>query len=331
MMRQPSRCVWPRDFHFSRSGPLAGRSVIVQKRWWQILFVYLGMGVGALSAYAQDVVTHDSWWLPPSASKEASEIDFMFNIIFVLTTVIMLAVFALLIYFLVKYRHDPRRRAEFIHGHHRAEVIWTATPAIILIIMGILSIRVWGQMRLDRPDPTKIPITEVEVLAQQFQWNIRYPGADGVMGTRDDIGTFNPDDQQKTPIVSQIHVPVNRTVRIHLRSKDVLHSFFLPNMRTKLDAVPGLHGELWFTPDQIGKFEIACAELCGPQHYTMRGVLEVMSQEDYDTWLKAEEDKVREAIGEEGGAAAETKPEGEQATAPAAEEKPAQSQPAAEK
>jgi cytochrome c oxidase subunit II len=297
----------------------------VDKRWLNFL---LGLGLAVVlpaAASGQGTVAHDSWWLPPNASVEGAQIDSMFDIIFVLTNAIMVAVFAVLIYFLIKYRFQSRRRAAFIHGHHRAEVIWTITPAIILIVMGILSIRVWGQMRLDRPDPTKTPITEVEVLAQQFQWNIRYPGADGKMGTRDDIGTFDPADQEKMAIVSEVRVPVNRTVRIHLRSRDVLHSFFLPNMRTKLDAVPGLHGELWFTPNQVGKFEIACAELCGPQHYTMRGILDVMSEEDYGKWLKEKEDEVREQIGEEEPAAeeeTETKEE-EKAEEPKAEEKPA--------
>src|SRR4029079_7897213 len=87
--------------------------------------------------------------------------------------------------------------------------------------------------------------------------------------------------------------------RVHLMSKDVLHSFFLPNMRMKLDAVPGLRGELWFTPTKLGSYDLACAEWCGPQHYTMRGQMNVLSQEDYDKWLKEREEEVASQIGEE--------------------------------
>jgi len=292
--------------------------------------------LGSAGAFAQEIVKKDTWWLPPNASLEGRQVDWLFDLIFVVTGVLFVAVEVLLVYFLIKYRHRKDRKATFLHGHHQAEVIWTATPALILVIMGILSIRVWGQMRLDRPDPLKQKITEIEVLAQQFQWNIRYPGKDGKFGTRDDIGTFDPSgatdpiEAQKTPEVGFIHVPVNQMVRVHLMSRDVLHSFFLPNMRTKMDAVPGLRGELWFTPTQVGRYDLACAELCGPQHYTMKGDLIVHTPEEYDAWLKGKYEEIAQIIGEEAPAKEETPatepseeksaPKEEPATQPATEE-----------
>lgn len=160
---------------------------------------------------------------------EAAQIDTMFSVIFVITMLTMVAVFAVLIIFLIKYRYRPDRRSTFIHGHHRPEVIWTVTPAVILVAMGILSIRARGQLRLDKPG-ADAPTTDIEVLAQQFQWNFRYPGRDGRFGTADDVGTFDLNEATKSPLINTFHVPVNKVVRIHLMSRDVLHSFFLPDV-----------------------------------------------------------------------------------------------------
>ena len=278
------------------------------------------IALAASLAFGQEdsIVTHDSWWLPPNRAVEGEKVDMLFNLIFTVTVVILVAVHVALVVFLIRYRQRDGRRATFIHGHHKAEVIWTVTPALVLVLMGILSIRVWGQLRMDKPDPRDV--VHVDVLAQQFQWNVRYPGRDGKLGTRDDIGTFDLNDPEKSPIIGTIHVPVNRTVLVHLRSKDVLHSFYLPNMRTKMDAVPGLTGQLWFTPTQTGRYEIACAELCGPQHYTMRGELIVMEQDEFDAWMAEREEEIAELIGEEEEA---TEEEGEEEEEPA-EESPAE-------
>jgi len=112
------------------------------------------------------------------------------------------------------------------------------------------------------------------VTAEQFAWNIRYPGGDGRFETADDITTIN-----------QLHLPVQRTVLIHLKSKDVIHGFFVPQFRLKQDAVPGITGRLWVSATTTGNFEIACAELCGLGHYRMRGFLTIESPEAFQTWL----------------------------------------------
>lgn len=241
-------------------------------------------------------VSEPSWWLPPNAAEHGGKIDGLFLVIFWVTMITMIAVLAVLVYFLFKYRHQPGRKAVFIHGSHKLEVFWTITPAVLLVIMGILSIRVWADVRFSRPDRSVEEVTEVEVLAQQFQWNLRYPGLDGKFGTLDDLGTFDPDDPDQAIRIAEIVVPVDRHVRMILRSKDVLHSFFIPNMRQKLDAVPGLRGELWFKPTKTGLYEVACAELCGPQHYAMKGRIRVLSQEDFDAWWEEEYAEVLEIL-----------------------------------
>lgn len=287
------------------------------------LLAGLSLGVPAAPAQTPEasaetgIVKHNNWWLPPRASVEGEQVDVMFTVIFVVTMIAMVGVFAVLIVFLIKYRYRSGRRATFIHGHHQAEVIWTLTPAVILVVLGILSIRVWGQLRMDKPGPER-RTTEIEVLAQQFNWNFRYPGRDGRFGTPDDVGSFEA-DSEKSPLTGVFRVPVGRTVRIHLMSRDVLHSFFLPNMRIKMDAVPGLRGDLWFTPTQVGRYDLACAELCGPQHYTMAGTLIVMPQAEFDAWMKERQAEVADLIGEEMPAEAAPAPESSEKSAAPAE------------
>ncbi len=288
--------------------------------------VLAALGAGELAAQTQDVHTRDTWWLPDNFAAHGGKVDALFTFIFVITMAALVGVQGTLVYFLVKYRHREGRKATFIHGHHKAEMIWTITPGVLLVLITILSTRTWAEIRFARPDPDKDDITEVEVLAQQFQWNVRYPGRDGKFGTLDDIGTFDdpPDRPQE---IADVHAPVHKPVRVHLMSKDVLHSFFIPNMRQKLDAVPGMRGELWFTPTDVGRYEIACAELCGPQHYTMRGVLIVHTQEEYDAWAKKYYEDYVKPILEEYGAleeepAEEMEEDGEEKPAEAEEEKP---------
>jgi cytochrome c oxidase subunit 2 len=135
----------------------------------------------------------------------------------------------------------------------------------------------------------------VEVTGEQFTWNVRYPGPDGVFGrtaptliSQENAIGLDPADVAAADDIQDlalIHVPVNRAVLIKLRSKDVLHSFYLPNHRIKQDAVPGMTIDVWFTPTREGEFELACAELCGFGHYQMRGFLNVVSESEFEQWL----------------------------------------------
>ena len=209
-------------------------------------------------------------WLPEGISTTAPLIDHLFYAVLWITGVVFVLVQVTLLVFLVKYRRREGKPAAYIHGNNLAEFIWTAIPAIILIGLAYQSQQVWARVR-GTPPPADI---HIEITAEQFAWNIRYAGADHLLNTADDITTIN-----------QLHLPVNQTILIHLKSKDVIHSFFVPQFRMKMDAVPGLTGRLWVNAVKSGNYEIACAELCGLGHYRMRGYLVIESQEDFDKWL----------------------------------------------
>ena len=212
-------------------------------------------------------------WLPEGITTTAPAVDRLFYLILGITGVAFVLVQATLLVFVVCYRDRPGRRASYTHGNTLIEVVWTVIPAVILVGLTLQSQRVWSQVRGTPPPPE----FEVEITGEQFVWNIRYAGADGKLNTGDDITTIN-----------QLHVPVHQTVLVHLKSKDVIHSFFVPQFRMKLDAVPGLTGRLWFSATQTGHFQIACAELCGLGHYRMRGFLVIESPDALQAWLTAQ-------------------------------------------
>jgi len=210
-------------------------------------------------------------WLPEVASTYGPKIDYIFYVILYLTGGSFILTEAALFYFAFKYRHREGRRSYYTHGNHKVEVVWTVVPAVILVVLTFMSKGVWDEVRHTWPDSD----VNLMVTASQFTWEVRYPGADGKFDTPDDVVLTN-----------EMHVPVGKPVHIQLRSKDVIHSFFLPNMRLKQDAVPGLTIPVWFQATRTGDFEIACAELCGFGHYTMHGALTVHPAEEYKTWLE---------------------------------------------
>ena len=209
-------------------------------------------------------------WLPESVTTTAPAIDRLFYLVLAITGAVFLLVEATLLVFLIRYRRREGRPAHYTHGNNLVEIIWTVIPALILMMLATRSQRVWSQIRGTPPPPD----LEVEITAEQFAWNIRYAGADGTFNTADDVTTIN-----------QLHLPVHETVLIRLKSKDVIHSFFVPQFRMKLDTVPGLTGRLWISTTKTGSYEIACAELCGLGHYRMRGFLTIESAEAFHEWL----------------------------------------------
>jgi cytochrome c oxidase subunit 2 len=231
---------------------------------------------------------------PQAASSFAPQIDSLFQLIFGITLGAFIIVQGLLIWFLIRYRRRPGHSATYIHGNPRLEWLWTLIPAAILVCVAVLSEAAWAAIKL--PHGLSHDAIQVEVLAEQFAWNIRYPGPDGKFGRTDNKlisqdnpwGTIDDDPDGKDDIITinQMHLPVERDIQITLRSKDVIHSFFLPEMRLKQDAVPGMTVHLWFKPTRTGRFEIACAEFCGLGHYRMRGFLTIESMQQYTTWIK---------------------------------------------
>ena len=213
-----------------------------------------------------------SWIIPSGASTFAGEIDFLYYLILVITGIAFVVVEVGLIVFLIKYRARPGRKAEYIQGSTKAEIIWTAVPAVTLVIIGLMSGGIWNTIKGRNSVPADaIPYG---LHAQQFEWSITYRGPDGQLGTDDDFTVRN-----------QLHIPVNRPVVMRMTAEDVIHSFFVPAFRVKQDAVPGMTINVWFEATETGQYEIACAELCGLGHYRMRGMVTVHSVEDYQQWL----------------------------------------------
>jgi cytochrome c oxidase subunit II len=212
------------------------------------------------------------WMLPPAYSTFAPGIDRIYYVILVLTAVAFVIVEAGLIWFIIKYRGRPGRKAYYTHGNVKAEIVWTAVPAVTVVIIGIMSGPVWNQIK--GRDSVPADAAPVGIHAQQFEWHITYPGADGQLGSADDFSVRN-----------QLHVVVNRPTVATLTAEDVIHSFFVPAFRLKQDAVPGMEIRVWFQPTQVGRYELACAELCGLGHYRMRAFVEVHTEEDYQRWL----------------------------------------------
>jgi cytochrome c oxidase subunit 2 len=208
-------------------------------------------------------------WLPEDVSTFGQEIDSLFYLIYYITAATFILVTVLMIVFLIMYRQKEGRRATYTHGNTTLEIIWTIVPAAILIVLSFMSVATWAKVKRHAPESD----FELQVSAKQFNWEIVYPGADRQFGTADDVKFDN-----------DLHVPVNKVVRIHLTSSDVIHSFFLPNLRLKQDAVPGRSILVWFEATKPGKYELPCAELCGFGHSGMKGWLYVPPPEEYAQW-----------------------------------------------
>jgi cytochrome c oxidase subunit 2 len=214
-------------------------------------------------------------WFPKNISTYGGEIDHVFNLIFYIVGIGFVLGEATIIYFLIRYRRREGRRASFVHGNTLKQAAWILVPGVIVMFLDFW-IDFEGANAYDQVKG-EVPASEyvVEVTGKQFNWLITYPGPDGLFGTEDDLTQEN-----------DLHVPVNQVVRVILKSEDVIHSFFVPVLRLKQDVVPGREITAWFEATETGKYEIACAELCGYGHYTMRGFLYVQSEEEYASWVQ---------------------------------------------
>ncbi len=237
------------------------------------------------------LVARNLWWLPPVASVHGLEVDRLFYTTLVVTGIVFVGVHLLLAVFVWRYGARGGERASYWHENRTLELTYTLIPTVILLSMVSMGAVVWTRIHSAPPSGALV----VDVRAEQFGWLARYPGPDGIFGRiapqlihniNNPMGLDPTDPATADDIVSRdVHVVVNKPVRVRLHSKDVIHSFFLPQFRVKQDVVPGMTIEIWFTPTKEGDYEIACAELCGVGHYIMRGKLKVESQEAFDAWL----------------------------------------------
>ena len=276
-------------------------------RAWSILFLLVPiLGVGSIVWAIAGMRGMEGHWLPDNINDYGGIIDSLFNFILYLTGAIFVATGAALFWFLWKYDGDKNSEpVVFTHGSHVLEIIWSLTPAATLLFISFVQMNAWADHKTRRPiqspgpdgvegtaDDVLIPPL-VEVTGRQFEWRLKYAGTDGVIGTKDDLHGVN-----------ELVVPMDEDVVIAIKSEDVLHSFFLPNLRVKQDVVPGLKQYVWFRANREGIYDIVCAELCGWGHYKMRGFVRVVaSREEFDAWYdqahKAQEQSSFRVVEEE--------------------------------
>lgn len=262
------------------------------------------------------------WWLPVNVASFGGEIDRLYYVILWFTTFFFVLTEAILVYAMCRYAWKPNTKATYVEGNHRLEMLWTIVPAGILLYIAIAQIGAWERIKYVSHMPvdaaekakTKSDLPEVDlvmqVTARQWDWTMRYPAPRKRTpdSTEYLVKPDNARDWEKTPNIDDIYLPDElhcwrgANVRIYLKTQDVLHSLFLPQLRLKQDALPGKTIPVWFNAtdsnarfneatskteiDKDKLWEIACAELCGGGHYRMRGLLYVHeSKEDYQKWL----------------------------------------------
>ena len=231
------------------------------------------------------------WWSTEIASNWGY-IDTTIDITFWVTGMVFIAVMLFMAYCVWRYRDKAGKRAADEPENTKMELWLTGLTTVGVIVMLTPGLFVWN-------DFVTVPegAAEFEVMGQQWQWSYRFPGKDGVLGTTDvrkisDENPFglNPDDPNGKDDVlvegDELHLPLDQPVKVLLRSIDVLHDFYVPEFRAKMDLVPGQVTYFWFTPIRTGTFDILCFELCGVGHHTMRGKVVIEEESAYKAWLE---------------------------------------------
>lgn len=261
-------------------------------RFWSLVFLMVPvLGVGIFVWAIADWWPVERHWLPENINDHGHVIDSLFYFILYLTGALFIGTGVVLFWFLWKY--DAAQNAEpvkYSHGSHVLEVVWSIVPAVTLLFIAIYQMDAWADAKLARPELSRQPGKDrklhteddivvlkpplAEITGRQFEWRIRYAGADGKLLTEDDV-----------QLVNDLHIPRGEEIVLRIKSQDVLHSFFLPNLRIKQDVVPGMTQHVWFRANKNGIYDIVCAELCGWGHYKMRGRLTVEERSSFDRWL----------------------------------------------
>jgi cytochrome c oxidase subunit II len=225
------------------------------------------VAIGVVIGVALTLVALLFQWLPTSASEEFDRIQALYWFATVISIVIFSLVTAVIIFSVWKWRVplDDDADGPPIHGHTGLEILWTAVPALLVLAIGIFSAIVLARNGEAGNNPM-----EVEALGQQFAWKFTYADYDDLES-------------------GQLVLPLGQEVRFTMRSVDVIHSFWVPNFGQKMDAVPGIETEILVTPDELGEFEVVCAELCGLGHATMRAAARVVEPAEFDAWVEEQQ------------------------------------------
>lgn len=272
--------------------------------WLLVAFFVLGMyGLWECHEYLMDKM------LPVSASEHGVEYDSMFTVTTVVTGIVFFITQTILFWFAFRYQSTEKRTAFFFPHNNKLELVWTTIPAIAMAVLVVIGLKNWGKMTSEAPEESMV----VEVVGKQFNWIMRYPGADGALGKRDFrnindvdnvLGMDWEDKSNLDDVVLQngeLHVVKGKPVKLVIGSRDVIHDVGLPHFRMKMDAVPGIVTTMWFTPqyttaemkEMTGNpdfvYEISCDQMCGKGHYAMRGTVIVHTQEEYDAWMSEQQ------------------------------------------
>ena len=254
----------------------------------------LGVAIWIITIASVWMFASGRWWFPPSISEHGPRYDTQFMITIIVVGVAFTAAQVGLGWVVWKYRDSASaQRATYSHGNNRLEIIWTLVTGVVFISLAVMGQSVWASLHLHAAPAGAY---QIEVVAQQFAWNFHYPGKDTVFGkteptliddTSNPIGLDPTDPNAKDDTVGPtLVIPVNRPVELVLRSKDVTHSFWVPQLRFKQDLVPGMAIHVHFTANQVGKYELACSELCGMNHYKMKSFMLVLPQDEFDDLTK---------------------------------------------
>lgn len=268
--------------------------------WLMVAFFILGM-IGIWKCHE----TLIGKMLPESASVQGDHYDSMLYVTLVLTGIVFVITQTLLFYFIFRYQQTEHSKAFFYSHNNKLEVLWTTVPALALVVLVVIGLKNWFTVTDKAPEGSLV----VQVMGKQFNWLIRYPGADGILGKTDFrlmddatnvMGLDTNDVAAKDDIIIQngeLHIIKQRNVQLVINSRDVIHDVGLPHFRMKMDAVPGITTTMWFTPkfttDEMKTktgnpefvYEISCDQMCGKGHYSMRGTVVVQTEPEFKDWL----------------------------------------------
>ena len=267
-----------------------------------ILFLIIGFGFLAFVIW--QMITWDHLLLPPASSIHGAEIDTLMKVSMTLILVVFFALSPMLFYFAYKYRGRKENKAYFFAHNNKLEIFWTIVPTIILTALIVYGLRTWD--RAMNPDISEA--TVIEVYSKQFDWTARYSGIDNVLGDanyklvegRNTLGVdINDKNSADDIVVREVHLPVNKPVLLKFRSRDVIHSAFLPHFRVQMNCVPGLSTQFAFTPTKTTaemkgsegedfEYVLLCNKICGSAHFNMQMKFIVESEEDYDKWISSQ-------------------------------------------
>ena len=266
-----------------------------------IAFLVLGL---AGAWWCNELFYNKTLLAQPAASDHGEKIDFMLIITIAVTGVVFLLTQILLFWFAYKYQFSERRTVYYFPHNNKLELIWTVVPAIFLTLLVGLGLFYWFKITGDAPKDAQI----VEITGKQFNWMMRYPGKDNILGRKNyrltdasngnALGVDWEDGASHDDIeATEMHLVVGKPVQLVINAQDVIHDVGLVHFRLKMDAVPGIPTTLWFTPlyttaqmkeitgNKEFVYEISCDQVCGSGHSSMRGVIIVETQEEYDAWL----------------------------------------------